>query len=96
MNIEEIKIITDMIVSLGAQGKEAFIIWLVMTQGISLIKLLSFFAAIVYCVNRIVRVVFLEDHMREVYKIVVGCDCGYFFDKSSIDKIKDKLNERKD
>lgn len=96
MNIEEIKTITDMIVSLGAQGKEAFIIWLVATHGLTLLECIMAVGVLIYTVKKIFYTLSCEHYCNEIYELVMGKPVYMSFEESDFKKIKDKLNECKD
>lgn len=57
MNTEELKMIVDMLSSLGANGKEAFIWWLVAQYGLSFINDVAFFACFAFAVVKVAIVV---------------------------------------
>ena len=57
MNIEEIKLITDMLTTIGATGKEAFIWFLVMKYGISAALWLVLFPTTMYTLYKIARMI---------------------------------------
>lgn len=96
MNIEEIKMITEMIVSLGAQGKEAFIIWLVATHGLTLLECIMAVGVFIYTVKKVIHALSCERYCNEIYKLVMDEKVFLSFDESDFNKIKGKLNERKD
>jgi len=61
MNIEEIKLITDMLTTIGATGKEAFIWFLIMKYGISAALWLVLFPTTMYTLYKIAHMVIGED-----------------------------------
>lgn len=63
MNAEELKIITEAITSLGAQGKEGFIWWLVMKYGLDFLGVLLLVVSIAFAAW-----LFYSYHVRQLSK----------------------------
>lgn len=55
--MEELKLIVDMIQSLGGEAKQAFIWYLVITKGLHFIALMTLFGVLAYIAHRIINAV---------------------------------------
>ncbi len=79
MNPEELKLIVETITTLGAQGKEAFIWFLVFKYGISALLWMTLFPAVLYTIYRVGRLMQGQeaDWLRTVRKITHPSICGY-------------------
>lgn len=93
MNIEEIKLITDTITTLGVQGKEAFIWWLLLNKVLPFTGWV-FAACLGYkTINHIVTAATCEQHVRRFFKKATGCNAPYFIEEEHILQIEEKLNK---
>lgn len=93
MNIEEIKLITEAVTSLGAQGKEAFIWWLVMDKGLAFVEFIVFFFSVYKLGFHLVKAGSREKDIKRLYCKASNRDAPYSIDEEHILVIEKALDK---
>ena len=90
MNIEQLKMVIDLLQSVGLEGKELFIWWMALTKGISAVFGLMWTAIAVFFISKSFRLIAEQsklDQLRDAAGVA-----GYF-NSAELEKAKKVLRE---
>lgn len=93
MNIEEIKMITETISTLGVQGKEAFIWWLILDKGLCFLVAVFLIIAAYKAVIHLVFQNYCVSSLKRLYFLATGRSVLVFVDEADVLCIEEKLKK---
>lgn len=94
MDIEQIKLIVDLIKDLGVQGKEGLIWWLMIKEVLPVIAWSSFGFTLITLLYRLSKSFTRDSDLIEIRSVLFPRLSGYLTDKEVAD-IKQKINRLK-
>lgn len=98
MDIEQVKLIVDLIKDLGVQGKEGLIWWLVIKEVLPLVAWTSFGFTVITLAYQFLRGLGWENEMKEIRRLLCPHFSGYMTSQEyfaviqEIQKLKGKGN----
>ena len=90
MNIEQLKMVIDLLQSVGLEGKELFIWWMALTKGIIVIFGLIWSVIAALAINRLLK--FVPGH-TQLDQLRDAAGVAGYFNSAELEKAKKVLRE---
>ena len=90
MNIEQLKMVIDLLQSVGLEGKELFIWWMALTKGIPAVFGLIWSVIAALTIHRLLQFV---PGQKQIDQLMDAAGVAFYFSSDELEKAKKVLRE---
>lgn len=96
MNLEELKVVSEMLATLGQTGSTAFIWWLIANYGTTFVTHLFLIFGVTFSINRGIMFIGHTSQIKEIYNSIMGTNvrCG-LYDNNDHSNLLNRISELK-